>query len=120
MKNRELTFRVGDEEAKFNLTKTVRFADDDKKTCMRMDSLIPSISEVLHDMVDRDPLEKCWTGSLFMADLEFEHASTVQEMSETILDIEENEDSVVIEEEKKTLDGLVLKELHLIILDTHS
>ena len=46
-----------------------------------------------------------------MADLEFEHSSTVQEMSETILAIEENEDTVLIEEEKKTLDGLVLKEL---------
>ena len=78
MKNGELTLRVGDEEAKFNVTKTVRFVDDDKRTYMRVDSLIPSIGEVLHDMVDRDPLEKCLTKSLSIADLEFEHASTVQ------------------------------------------
>ena len=62
-------------------------------------------------MVERDPLEKCLTESLSMAELEFEHPSTVQEMFETILVIEENEDTVVIEEEKKTPDGLVLKEL---------
>ena len=37
-------------------------------------------------------------------------------MSETILDIEENEDTVVIEEEKKTPDGLVLRESLICIL----
>ena len=46
-----------------------------------------------------------------MANLEFDHPSTVQEMSETNLAIEENEDTVVIEEKKKTPDVLVLKEL---------
>ena len=67
--------------------------------------------EKLHDMVGRDPLEKCLIESLSITYLEFEHPSTVQEMFETILAIEENEDTVLIEEEKKTLDGLVLKEL---------
>ena len=43
VKNGELKLRVGDEEVKFNLTKTMRFADDDKGTCMGVDSLIPSI-----------------------------------------------------------------------------
>ena len=43
VKNKELTLRVGDEEVKFNLTKNVRFANDEKGTCMRVDSLIPSI-----------------------------------------------------------------------------
>ena len=51
VKNGELTLRVGDEEVKFNLTKTMRFGVDDKRTCMRVDSLIPSIGEMLHDMV---------------------------------------------------------------------
>ena len=111
VKNGELTLRVGDKEAKFNLTKTVRFPDDDKVSCMRVESLIPSIGELLHDMVKRDPLEKCLTKSLSMIDLEFEYPSTFHEMSETILAIEENEDTIVIEEEKKTPDGLVLKEL---------
>ena len=75
---------------------------------MRVDSLIPSIDDVLHDMIKRYPMEKCLTKSLSMTDLKFEHPSTVQEISETILAIE---DTTVIEEEKKTLDGLVLKEL---------
>ena len=42
-----------------------------------------------------------------MAYLEFEHPYTIQEMSETIHVIEENEDAVLIEKEKKKLDGLV-------------
>ena len=65
MKNGELRF--GDEEAKFNLTNNVSFVDNDKRTCMRVDSLTPSIGEVLHDMVER--LEKYLTESLSMGDL---------------------------------------------------
>ena len=52
VKNGELTLRVSDEEVKFNLTKTVRFADNDRRTCIMVDSLIPSIGEVLNDMVE--------------------------------------------------------------------
>ena len=61
VKNGKLTLGVSDEEVKFNLTKTVKFTDDDKRSCMRVDSLILLIGEVLHDMVERDPLEKCLT-----------------------------------------------------------
>ena len=64
---------VDDEEVKFNLTKIVRFADDGKGTCMRVDILVPSIGDVLHDIVKRNSLEKCFTESLSMIDLEFEH-----------------------------------------------
>ena len=46
---------------KFNLTKTVRFVVDNKETYMRVDSLIRSIGDVLHDMIKRDPLKKCLT-----------------------------------------------------------
>ena len=66
-----------------------------------------------------DPLEKCLVESLSMADLEFEHPSTFQEMFETILAIEVNEDAVVIEEENKAPNELVLKELPE-IFDVHS
>ena len=72
MKNGELTLRVDVEKVKFNLTKTVRFADEDKGTYMRVDSMIPLIGDVSHDMVKRDPLEKCLIKSLSMNDLEFE------------------------------------------------
>ena len=61
--------RVSEEEVKFNLTKTVRFEENDKRTCMRVDSLIHSIGDVLHDMIKRDPLEKCLTELLSMNDL---------------------------------------------------
>ena len=56
---------------------------------MRVDSLIPSIDDVLHDMIKRDPLEKCLIDLLSMSDLEFEHPSTVLEISENILSIDE-------------------------------
>ena len=103
--------RVGDEEMTFNLTKIVRFSDDDKGTCMRFNSLMPFIDDVLHGMIKRDPLEKCLTELLFMNDLELELPFAVQEISETILAINENEDTVVIEKEKKISNGLILKVL---------
>ena len=62
---------------KFILTKTMRFGNDDQGTCMRVDSLIPPIGDVLHDLIKRDPLEQCLTESLSMNDLEFEHPSAV-------------------------------------------
>ena len=59
MKNGELTLRVGDEEVKFKLTKNVRFFDNEKGTCTRGYSLILYVDDVLHDMNEKDPLEKC-------------------------------------------------------------
>ena len=56
---------------------------------MRVDSLIPSIDDVLHGMIKRDTLEKCLIDLLSMSDLEFEHPSTVHEISENILSIDE-------------------------------
>ena len=75
----------------------MRFVDDDKITCMGVDSLIPSIGDALH-MIKQHPWEKCLIESLSMTDLEFEHPSTIQEMSKTILAIEDNEGTIVIEE----------------------
>ena len=95
VKNGELTLRVGDEEVRFNLTKNVGFSDNDKGTCMRFDCLIPSIDNFLHDIIERDPLEKCLIESLSMKDLECEHPFSVKEISETILSIDENEDIVL-------------------------
>ena len=109
MKNRELTLRVGDEEMKFNLTNNVRFADDEKIDCMRVDSLIPSIDDVLHDMIEGDPLEKFLMESLSLKDLECEHPFAVQEFSETILAIDKNASTIIVEEENMTPDMLVLK-----------
>ena len=47
------------------------------------------INNVLHDMIERDPLEKFLTKSLSLKDFEWEHPSIVQEISETILTIDE-------------------------------
>ena len=62
-------------------------------------------------MVASDPLEKCLTGLLTMTDLDFEHPCKDPAILQTLLKIDKNEESVVIEEEMKTPYGLVLKEL---------
>ena len=42
VKSGELTLRVGDDEVKFNLYKSMEFPMDENASCMRIDTLIPS------------------------------------------------------------------------------
>ena len=48
VKNGELTLRVSDDQVKFNLYQSLKFVSDDKATCMRIDSLIPSRDGLMH------------------------------------------------------------------------
>ena len=43
MKHGELTLRISEEEVKFKPTKTVKFTDEDKGTCIKIDILIPLV-----------------------------------------------------------------------------
>ena len=65
--------QVGEDEVKFKPTKTVKFVDEEKGTCMKVDSLIPSVEQVFPYMVARDAFEKCLTKSHTMTDLDHEH-----------------------------------------------
>ena len=78
---------------------------------MRVGTLIPSRAELLYDFRERDSLEQCLTKSLTTAELNYEDVSSSLELIKTILALEVNDDEAVLEEEKKTLEGLVLKEL---------
>ena len=42
----------------FNWYHNLRFVDDDKAICMRVNSLIPSRDKLIYDFMERDPLEK--------------------------------------------------------------
>ena len=61
VKNRELTLRVGEDQEKFKLYKSMEFPNDANASCMRIDTLTPSRVELLYDFGDRDSLEKCGT-----------------------------------------------------------
>ena len=78
----------------------MKFIDDEKETCMTVDSLIPSIDDVLYDMIERYPLDKCLIESLSLKVLECEHPYTAQEISETIIAIDENESTVVVKKKR--------------------
>ena len=73
---------------------------------MRIDTLIPSQEDVLYDFAKSGPLKQCWTKSLTTIAIGDEDLLSTTELIETILALHENE-----EEDIKTLDGLVLKEL---------
>ena len=111
MKNGELTLRMGEDQVKFNLYKSMEFPSTENESCMRIDALIPSQNDVLYDFGKSGPLEQCLTKSLTTVAIGDEDLSSISELIETILALQENEEESVLEEARKTLDGLVLKEL---------
>ena len=111
LKNGELTLRVSDDQVKFNIYKSMDFSSDENASCMRIDTLIPSQGEMLYDYGKRSSLEQCSTESISTAELDNEDLSSTPELIEIVLALEMNEEILVLQEDKKTSDGLVLKEL---------
>ena len=107
----ELPVRVGEEHVKFNLYQSMKLPYEYKASCMRIDSLIPSKSELIYDFMSRDPLEDCLTISLSVKELNCDKIIYDPELVETILSLEENEKTFDIQEEQKNVDGLVLNAL---------
>ena len=112
MENGELSLRVGNDQVKFNLYQNLKSASDDKTTCMRIDSLIPSRGEMMHEYMDRDLLEECLLRSYSTKELENERVTSNPTVVETIVTLEKSEEAVIVEEESIPPNGLVLKELH--------
>ena len=89
VKNGELTLRVGEDEV---LYKSMEFHSDVNASYMRIDTLIPSQDNLLYDFGKRSPLEQCLTKSLTTAELDCEDLSSILELIETILALEESEE----------------------------
>ena len=53
----ELTLRVGEDQVKFNLYKSMEFLSDVNASCMRVDTLIPLQDNLLYDFWKKSPLE---------------------------------------------------------------
>ena len=111
VKDGELTLRMGDDQVKFNLYLNLKIYGDDKVTCFQIDSLIPSRDKLIHEFMDKDPLEEYLVHSLSVKELNNEKVPSNPALAETVLNLEENEDAMVVAEELQTPDGLVLKEL---------
>ena len=76
VKDGELTLGVGDDQFKLNLYQSLKFVGDDKATCMRIDLLIPSRDGLMHEYMDRDPLEECLIRSLSIEELKNEQVAS--------------------------------------------
>ena len=109
VKDGELTLRVGDDQVKFNFYRNLKFSGDDKVTCLRIDSLKPLRDKLIHEFMDEDPLEERLVFSLSVEELNDEKVASNLSLDETIMNLEENEDAMVVEEESQTPDALVLK-----------
>ena len=99
VKNDELMVRVGEEHVKFNLYYSMKLLDEDKASCIKIDILISSKSELIHDFISRDALEDCLTKSLSIKELNCENIISDLELVETILSLEENAETNDIQEE---------------------
>ena len=111
LKNVELTLRVGDDQVKFNLHKVMNYPRDENTSCMRIDTLIPSQDEMLYDFRKRSSLKQCLTKLVFTENFDMEDLPSTPELIEIVLAFEMTEENFVVHEEKKTPDGLILKEL---------
>ena len=80
-------------------------------SCKRIEVLKPCAEKYFQELIHTDPLEKCLSESLSEVDLDKETPTCVDGVIETILALENKDDETVIEEEVKTSDGLVLKQL---------
>ena len=111
VKNGELTLRVGEDQVKFNLYKSMEFQNDVNVSCMRIDTLIPSQVELLHDFGKRDSIEQCLKKSLTTTEMDFEDLSLSPKLIKTIMAFDVNDGEAIFEEKKKTSKVLMLKEL---------
>ena len=89
----------------------MKFPDNEKAMCMRVDSLLPSTNELPWDLVIEEPLERCLTKSLLITELESEQVSSILYIGESILVLDESEEENIVIEDQKTINGLTLKEL---------
>ena len=100
VKNGELTLRVGEDQGNFNLYKSMEFPNAENAICMRIDSLTPSQEDVLYDFGKSSPLEQCLTKLLTTAAIGGKDLSYIPELIETIISLQENEEELILEEER--------------------
>ena len=105
-----ITLRVTGKELKFNIPHGMKFPSKEP-ACNCIEVLRPYVENFLHELSQTDPLETSLIESLAAADLEKETLSSDEEVMEIIMALEDKDEATVIEEEVKTSDGLVLKQL---------
>ena len=88
----------------------MNFPSDENASYMRIDTLIPSQDDVLYDFGKRSSLEQCLTKSFFIENFDMEDLSSTLELNKIVLAFEMTKENFVVHKEKKTPDGLVLKE----------
>ena len=92
VKNGKLTLRVGEDQVRFNLYKSMEFPSVENASCMRIGALIPLQEDVLYDFGKSSPLEQCLTKSFTTtATIGGEDISSTPELIETILALQKNE-----------------------------
>ena len=74
-------------------------------------NMYSSFDEYILDFTQKDPLERCLASFLFERELERKYISFILEVPKTILALKESKKAIIVEEEHKPPDNLVLKQL---------
>ena len=90
----EMTLLVGKEKVKFNLHKRIQLTDEEKMTCMRIESSFLNFEEQEPKILQDDTLEgyKFETNSFPTRELAFERTLSIMEVEELILIRDEDEE----------------------------
>ena len=93
----EMTLLVGKEEVKFNLHQSIQLTDEEKMTCMRIESLFLHFEEQAPKILKEETLEgyKFEANSFPTKELSFELTSPIPEVEEVILTSDEDEEGVL-------------------------
>ena len=100
----EMTFLVGEKKVKFDLHQSIPLADEVKRMCMRIESLLSPIEEYAPTFIQEETLEGFGivANSLFTKELAFELISPIMEVEESILSHDEDDEGALAMIDDKT------------------
>ena len=97
VEHREMTLIVGKEKLKFNLHQSIQLMDEEKMTCMRIESSLPPFEEQAPKILKEKTLEEyeLKTNSFPTKELDFEFTSPITEVEDLILTSDEDEEGAL-------------------------
>ena len=92
VKKRELTLKVGDEEAHFNINQSLKQPDFEQADCKSCENVAPISSELIDDCKIQNSMNENMMNFQYIEDLDVEYLNVIFELKETVLSL--NKDNV--------------------------
>ena len=117
VKKEELILSVGTKEVHFNLNQSLKQHDVEQAKCMRINSVNSVCKEKNDDFMNKNSFDDYILNSLYNDDIDKEELIAKDELAGALLNLSEEKiddlrsSGVKIQEEEKSSEGLILKEL---------